>query len=308
MWQLDAVERRVEHCAWCESEIEADSLRLAGRVECARCGVATTDPWPTRAELAEAYGGWYRPDAGRFGRFGDELFNRVRAKRSRLIDELAPEGPVLDVGAGEGALVDALRVRGREAVGLDPYTDRADFLKTEADQISGSWAAIVFWHSLEHLPRPTHALRAAVRAIEPRGLLLIALPNASSLQARVFGDRWFPLDLPRHLVHVPADSLIRFLKDRGLQIRRVSYVRGGQVVFGWLHGLVSSISRSLDIYDALRIAQARSRPMSAGKRLLTLGLGVLLSPMAVAASVIEILFRRSGTIYVEALAPDRRLP
>ncbi|MBW3593945.1 MAG: class I SAM-dependent methyltransferase [Actinobacteria bacterium] len=269
---------------------------------CAWCGVATTYPWPTEDELSAAYTGWYRPAAGRFGRFGDTLFNRVRAQRSQLIDDLAPPGPILDVGAGEGTLIDALRDRGRDAVGLDPYTGRSDFLAIEPEAITGEWAAIVFWHSLEHLRAPTRALRAAASALRPGGLLLIAIPNPSSIQARIFGDRWFPLDLPRHLVHVPAHALLGYLRQLELEIRRVSYLRGGQVVFGWLHGLVGSISPRLDMYDALRIKEARSREMPPPVRITTIVLGVLLFPLACIGSIIEVVARRSGTLYVEAIA------
>lgn len=269
--------------------------------------MATTTPWPSDEELAAAYSGWYRPPSGRFGRFGDALFDRVRGNRSRSIDELAPPGSILDVGAGEGTLVDALRKRGRDAIGLDPHTQRADFLQIDAEEISGLWAAVVFWHSLEHLPAPVKALQAARDALHEGGLLLIAVPNAASLQSKVFGDRWFPLDLPRHLVHVPAEVLLDLLRQMGLEITKVSYVKGGQVVFGWLHGMVSSISPTLDLYDALRIAEARSRPMSSVKRAATLLLGTVLFPFACIASLVEVAARRSGTLYVEATAPRARV-
>lgn len=290
-------------CAWCESSLDERATRLKGRTICWRCGVATTTPWPTDEELAAAYSGWYRPTAGRFGKYGDALFNLVRGNRSGAIHEVAPAGSILDVGAGEGTLVDALRGLGREAVGLDPYTNRSDFLRKEAEQISGNWAAIIFWHSLEHLRAPTKTLRAAAKALEPGGVLMIAIPNASSLQARVFGDRWFPLDLPRHLVHVPAETLLEFVPRLGLEVTRVSYVKGGQIVFGWLHGMASSVSPRFDLYDALRIPEARSRPMSLVTRAMTLALGVVLFPLACVASIVEILARRGGTLYVEATAP-----
>ena len=289
-------------CAWCGVEFGSNATRLPGRVVCDKCGVATTDPWLTDLELDDAYSGWYRPSTGRFGRLGDALFDRVRGARSRSIDKASPPGPIIDVGAGKGALVDALRARGRESVGLDPFTQRSDFLRMNAEEISGRWAAVIFWHSLEHLRRPAQALHAAARSLLPGGLILIALPNAGSIQARVFGDRWFHLDLPRHLVHVPAPVLLNHLRGLGLEIGRVSYVRGGQIVFGWLQGMVWALSR-LNLYDALRVKEARSKPISPIGRLLAIVLGVVLFPFACLASLLEIVLRRSGTICVEARAP-----
>ena len=56
------------------------------------------------------------PEAGglRFGLVGDALLRRSRAAMAGRIDEVAPPGPVLDVGAGEGTLIDALRAKGYE--------------------------------------------------------------------------------------------------------------------------------------------------------------------------------------------------
>ena len=65
-------------CAWCGRPFDDEATRLAGRVTCPRCGVATTEPWPTDAELERAYASWYRPAGGRFVGLGDALL-RARA-------------------------------------------------------------------------------------------------------------------------------------------------------------------------------------------------------------------------------------
>jgi hypothetical protein len=126
------------------------------------------------------------------------------------------------------------------------------------------------------------------------------VPNTASLQARVFGDRWFHLDLPRHLVHLPAAALTARLRSLGLAVTRVSHWRGGQVLFGWLHGLVGALPGRLDLYDAIRRPEARSRPMPGHRRALALAAAVALSPLAALASALEVALRRGGTVYVEA--------
>ena len=288
-------------CAWCGASLEA-AERTAVRAFCPRCGVASTDPWPSPEDLADAYGGWYRPSTGRFG-IGDRLLRFTRGRLARRLDELAPPGSVLDVGAGDGTLVDALRRRGREAVGLDPYSERPDFLRADVTEATGPFAAVVFWHSLEHLGNPTHALDAAIRLLTPGGLLVIAMPNAASVQAEWFGDRWLAVDVPRHLVHVPSAALLSYLRDRGLSVARISYVRGGQVVFGWLHGLVATLA-GVDLYDAIRTAGARRKAMGPGRRALAVVAGILLLPAGVVAVAVETVMRRGGTVYVEATRPS----
>ena len=286
-------------CVWCGSSLR-DGERLSGRVRCPACGVSITCPWPSSAELDRAYGGVYRPDSGRFSGLGDAILRRTRSSLARRLDRIAPPGRVLDVGAGDGALLDALHGLGREAVGFERKATRPDVVEGDLSAVEGTWAAVVFWHSLEHLPAPAVALEQAVGLLVPKGVLVVAAPNAASLQARVFGERWFALDLPRHLVHLTGDALRRRLQDLGLAVERVSYLRGGQVVFGWLDGLVGVLPGHPSLYDAIRRPEARFHPLGGWRRLFALLAAALLLPVALAATAVEILARRGGTVYVEA--------
>jgi SAM-dependent methyltransferase len=289
-------------CAWCGAALPQDAPRTGGRVSCAGCGAATTDPWPSQETLSGAYAGWYRPEAGRFAGPGDALLRRSRGALARRLAKVAPPGPVLDVGAGDGTLLDALRREGREATGLELVATRPDIRAQDITEIEErEFAAIVFWHSLEHLLRPAQALDRAARLLAPGGVLVVAVPNSDSLQARAFGDRWLALDLPRHLVHLPAKALLARLEQLGLRVTRTSHLRGGQVVFGWLHGLVGSLPGHPDLYDAIRRPDARRARLAPARRALTLTAGAALAPLAIAGASAEALARRGGSIYVEAV-------
>ncbi len=228
----------------------ADSRRArpAAGWRCARlAGPRPRGRRPTSKSSRRDYDGWYRPASGRFSGGGDVLLRMSRGRLARRLDHVAPPGPVLDVGCGDGALLDGLAARGREALGLERVATRPDVRACAVDGLRrarGEWAAVVFWHTLEHVMKPAAALDRACELLAPGGLLAIAVPNLASWQARMFGDRWLHLDLPRHLVHLPAAALVDRLRARGLEIDRVSYWRGGQVVFGWLHGLVAALARS----------------------------------------------------------------
>jgi SAM-dependent methyltransferase len=290
---------QIERCAWCGRSLQAGGPRAVGRRLCS-CGAATTSPWPSDAELEAAYGRHYRPPEGRFLGPGDRFIRHTRGRLAKRLDEVAPPGPVLDVGAGDGALLDALHREGRDATGLERRSNRPDVLDVEIEQAGNEWAALVMWHSLEHLRAPAVALTHAARQLRVGGILVLALPNAASLQARIFGDRWFALDLPRHLSHLPARLVLARLETLGLTIERVSYWRGGQVFFGWLHGLVGLLPRHPDLYDAIRRPDARANEL-ARRRLLGLWIAALgLAPLALAGAATEVALRRGGTVYVEA--------
>ena len=290
-------------CIWCGAPARSIGSRL---VECEVCGSATTYPRPDEAELDRPYSGSYRPPSGRFAAGGDRLLLRSRATLARRLGRIIPAGPVLDVGCGDGVLLGALRRRRRPVLGLERSANRPDVRAVEITELRDrrrSWACVVFWHSLEHLGDPAAAIDQAVELLASRGVLVIAVPNWGSWQARVFRRSWFALDLPRHLVHLSAPAVIQELRRRGLDIERVSYWRGGQVVFGWLHGLVALLPGNLDLYDALRRAEASSLPMTRSERLRAIGCAAALWPVAFLLAAIEVAARAGGTVYVEARRP-----
>jgi SAM-dependent methyltransferase len=293
---------QMTRCAWCGASLE-DGRRLGGRIQCATCSVATTFPWPDDEELERAYGDWYRPSSGRFSGPGDRVLRRTRGLLAARLDRLSPPGTILDVGSGDGALLDALHAQGREALGIERHSTRPDVIVAELDELEGGFAAIVLWHALEHLRAPGAALAQAAELLVPGGVLVVAVPNADSLQARAFGDRWLALDLPRHLVHVPARALLARLTELGLTVERVSHLRGGQVVFGWMHGLVGLLPGHPDLYDAIRRPAAQRTRRGGLRRLATLAAGAVALPLALVLAGLEAASGRGGSVYVEARKP-----
>ena len=295
-WQGEAA----SVCVWCGYTLD-DAARPFGRAICGRCGTGTTDPVPDQASLDAAYGDWYWPRAGqRFSLVGDALLRRSRASMAARIDEAAPPGAILDVGAGEGTLIDALKERGRKASGLERESDHPDIRNMAIDQVEGQFAGIVFWHSLEHLGNPREAVVEASRLLIPGGVMIIAVPDNGSFQAAAFGDGWLHLDLPRHLVHLTERSLTAGLEESGFRIGPVSGTRAGQVVIGWLDGLVGKLPGDLDLYQSLRRKSARRIEISPARRAAAIAGGVILFPVALACAAAEIALKRSGSVYVEA--------
>jgi SAM-dependent methyltransferase len=287
----------VTSCGWCRSVIDDPAIPL---VTCMECGCRWTSPVPTDEALAAAYGSWYRPDAGRFSGIGDRVLRRTRATLARRIDRIAPPGPVLDVGAGDGTLLDALKAFGRPTTGLEVRSTREDVLETSIEDLEGSFSAVVFWHSLEHLRNPQSALEAARRLLRTNGTIIIAVPNNGSLQAKFFGTNWFALDLPRHLAHFTSEALKAGLEEKGFRVERVSNARGGQIVFGWLHGLVGQLPGRLDLYASIRRPSARPETTTVSRTIASLLAGVLFLAPAVLLAAVEVLLKRGGTVYVEA--------
>ncbi|WP_320670825.1 class I SAM-dependent methyltransferase [Patulibacter defluvii] len=300
------------HCPWCDAPTATAVAAGRRRVRCRGCGVQLTWPWPDAAELDAAYASWYRPEGGRFSGPGDAILRVTRGSIARRLDRIAPRGPVVDVGAGDGHLVDALARRGRSAIGLERGGEqgpaRADLLDLGLEDLerpADGAAAVVLWHVIEHLPEPRAAVREAHRLLADGGVLLIACPNAGSRQARSFGDRWLAWDLPRHLVHFDPAALRRGLEEDGFAVGRIGHLRAGQSVFCALHGLVGRVPATADLYDAVRRPSARQRPIGPLRRAWTGVVAAALLPLAAWAAVAEAADGRGAGIYVEARKGER---
>jgi hypothetical protein len=287
-------------CPWCGADLfERGTLRYSV-IRCKSCATAITWPVPTEAELDAAYGEWYRPHDGRFSGPGDRILKWSRSTLARHLDRSAPPGDILDVGAGDGTLVAALRARGRQALGLERHSCGPHVRNGLVGDISGEWSGVVFWHSLEHLREPAKALTDAAALLRSGGLLVVAVPNYASLQAKIFSDRWFHLDLPRHLVHLDGSRLSAHLGELGLIVTRRSDVRGGQEFFGWLDGLVALFPGQLDLYASIRRPAARGEAVSRRQVAGALAAAFYMAPVALVATVVEVARRRGGTVYLEA--------
>jgi len=58
---------------------------------------------------------------------------------------------------------------------------------------------ITMWHVLEHILRLNETLDKLHRILKPNGLLVVAMPNPESWDARHYGKFWNGYDTPRHL-------------------------------------------------------------------------------------------------------------
>ena len=129
-----------------------------------------------------------------------------------------------------------MATRGWQGVGIetDPVAAdlarrraNSDIIETsleDADLPADSFDMVSLLHVLEHVPDPRATLKAAYRLLRPGGILLLALPNAGSMEAKVFGASWYPLDLPRHFWGFSPQTLTRLTEECGFRQPRLRYL------------------------------------------------------------------------------------
>jgi len=80
---------------------------------------------------------------------------------------------------------------------------------------------VVAWMVLEHLPDPVQALRRLAAWSRPGAWLAMSVPDAGSLEFRLFRSNWYALDLPRHFFHFTRRTLGDVLRAGGWTVRRM---------------------------------------------------------------------------------------
>lgn len=109
----------------------------------------------------------------------------------------------------------------RDERGLDVYEGTAESLPEVVK--NRRYGLIVFTHVLEHTLDPVLSLGNARDLLADDGVMSIEVPNNGCEGARMMGDAWRWLDVPRHLNFFTADSLRTCAETAGLKVRQVLY-------------------------------------------------------------------------------------
>lgn len=263
----------------CES---ADELVLQGRdilnglpgefnvVRCRGCGLMRTNPRPTPASI-----GMYYPDNyGPYVHTAAEVSRKQLPGWKRFIKRFItpddnhvpslPPGRMLEVGCASGSYLQSMASAGWQVQGIEfsPHAAqnaRARGFEVHAGAIESApepghpFDLIVGWMVLEHLHEPVRALTRLAGWTEPGGWLVLSVPNAASLEFRVFKDCWYALQLPCHLSHFTPRTLTRMLQRGGWRVQEIHHQQN-------LSNLVASMGHVLEQRQrAPRLAAALRR-------------------------------------------------
>ena len=285
---------------------------------CPGCGIAFTVPALPVSGISRYYPPAYYGSEGRkFNKVIEFLVYLSRLRRVQRILRYVRRGRILDVGCGgRPHFLSRMNRLGWEAHGND-ITEFPRLKQLESEGIrfqvcdfsesrypEGHFDVIVFWHVLEHLPGPVEAISKARRLLKPGGLLVLALPNRESLQAKYAGPHWFHLDIPRHYFHFTLGGVKKLLGAGGFTPLYISHFSFEQDIFSCIQTLYNLAGFEHDLlYNMLRTRDAKIGDRTKGgaaQKLAVLGLLPFAAAAAMLLFFLEVVLRRGGSVEIYA--------
>lgn len=216
---------------------------------CEACGMVYLDPRPSAEAIAAFYRDAYQKERNKVSD-ADAAIERAKNPRLRgkkllrAEQEFAPllsrESRVLDIGAGYGGLLAAIKEKtGAYVEGIEPGEIGAEVARrhfglpvatADLDSFLASphepYDCIIMSHVLEHLPQPIDSLRSIRTLLRPRGTLWVAVPNV--LWPEDSPERTFHIE---HLLYFSPRTLIRTLNKAGYSVTNLKILPKEMVVY-----------------------------------------------------------------------------
>lgn len=200
---------------------------------CHDCGFVFTQDFPAETEIGRYYDtpAYISHSDTRKG-LVNTLYHWVRAymlrRKARLVEDQAHcnGGRLLDIGAGTGYFAHTMQRRGWQVEAVEKNVAARAFaeehfgLRIQPENVlpdlpGQQYNVITLWHVLEHMEHLNETWVHLRRLLAPRGVLIIAVPNSSSFDARKYGAHWAAYDVPRHLWHFTPDTMQRMGAKHG---------------------------------------------------------------------------------------------
>lgn len=190
-------------------------------------GIYKTTPFPSdisRYYDSKDYISHHQDSGGLKEKFYKYLqsFN-LRYKRNVLINNLQTGNKILDYGCGAGEFLKYIEGEFL-TFGFEPNASARNsaekkLLKTklifDLESIENeSLDAITLWHVFEHVENQDEVLNLFNRKLKQGGILIIAVPNPDSFDAKHYGKFWAAYDVPRHIFHFTKTGMENLIKSK----------------------------------------------------------------------------------------------
>jgi len=202
--------------------------------KCDECGFKFTNPRPALEELPQYYESTEyishsNVEKGIINKLYQIVRNHTLKGKGGIIYKYIKKGQILDIGCGTGEFLNAMQQYNFVATGIEPNQEARNNAKrnyglavydeSDIDGLSKNYFNVItLWHVLEHVFNLNDRISQIKELIAENGILVVALPNPSSWDAKHYGKFWAAYDCPRHLYHFDQLAVKNIFNKNGFEI------------------------------------------------------------------------------------------
>lgn len=243
---MEVLNRR--SCPLCNNEIIKEEITCSDHLvsgedfllcRCLNCGFLFTQNAPTSDEIGPFYESEdYISHSDTKKGVMNLLYHYARGlnlkRKTSLVKKhtCKKKGVLLDIGTGTGYFLQAMQQQLWQVQAMEQSAVARQFAKEHfnldvlpknawGELSSASFDAITLWHVMEHLHDLNETWEQLQRLLQPKGRLIVAVPNAAAWDAAYYGKDWAAYDVPRHLWHFSTDNMLLIARKYGFELEEI---------------------------------------------------------------------------------------
>ena len=191
--------------------------------KCLKCSLVYSNNKPAKKELDSVYSNYS------YGSVNPTEFTLLKIRKTvKKLFSLNNPKNVLDVGCGEALFLDEFKKLGCNTFATE-YDSRLSEIATRKGHSIVDLGLypkfkkktkidiIIFTEVIEHITEQRECLSHFFDILSNKGIIYITTPNFSSLERRIFKDKWQYINYPEHLCYFTVKSLDDCMRRFGFE-------------------------------------------------------------------------------------------
>lgn len=156
--------------------------------------------------------------------------NHTLKQKLKLINSFNTEGKtILDIGAGTGDFLLVCNKNNWKVFGVEPSKNARNIALNKKINLEENltnfnnlqFDVITLWHVLEHIPNLMEYINNLKKLLKTNGVLVIAVPNFKSYDAKYYKEFWAAYDVPRHLWHFSKTAITKLFASEKMKVEEI---------------------------------------------------------------------------------------
>ena len=208
-------------------------------LECNKCKIAFTNPPPTLPDYVnmDFHSGENKEKAEKLTYIEDlqpdwQMLIRMQAKM--ITDNFGKDANILEIGCGEGILLDEVRKAGFKNVeGIEPSSTGARRAIKKGLAVKNTYFnegvtdkkfnLVMMSHVFEHIEDPIPFIKKVAGILKPNGSIMLTQTNYKALLPRFRKEKWYAWVPDQHFWHFTPLGLKKMFTGIGFKTTELNY-------------------------------------------------------------------------------------